>query len=137
MEKRNFSLPLSDSDRSYLKMHAVRQGKSPNAPDDVLVAIWNGVDPAPVAQASLDAATIAGFAGRPYAQVAQEVIGPFMGCMTRGRGVESWMELFLPLTVTMAPLGSPRSQARPSRSVSRWQLAQLAVPLPESLASKR
>ena len=60
MEKRNFSLPLSDSDRSYLKMHAVRQGKSPNAPDDVLVAIWNGVDPAPVAQASLDAATIEG-----------------------------------------------------------------------------
>ena len=65
------------------------------------------------------------------------VIGPFMGCMTRGRGVESWMELFLPLTVTMTPFGSPRSQARPSRSVSRWQLAQLAVPLPESLASKR
>ena len=58
MEKRSFSLPLSDSDRAYLKMHAVRQGKSPNSPDDVLVAIWNGVDPAPVAQASLDAATI-------------------------------------------------------------------------------
>ena len=58
MEKRSFSLPLSDSDRSYLKMHAVRQGKSPNSPDDVLLAIWNGVDPAPVAQASLDAATI-------------------------------------------------------------------------------
>ena len=58
MEKRSFSLPLSDSDRAYLKMHAVRQGKSPNSPDDVLLAIWNGVDPAPVAQASLDAATI-------------------------------------------------------------------------------
>ena len=58
MEKRSFSLPLSDSDRAYLKMHAVRQGKSPNSPDDVLVAIWNGVDPAPVAAASLDAATI-------------------------------------------------------------------------------
>ena len=58
MEKRSFSLPLSDSDRAYLKMHAVRQGKSPNSPDDVLLAIWNGVDPAPVAAASLDAATI-------------------------------------------------------------------------------
>ena len=58
MEKRSFSLPLSDSDRAYLKMHAVRQGKSPNSPDDVLVAIWSGVDPAPVAAASLDAATI-------------------------------------------------------------------------------
>lgn len=60
MEKRSFSLPLSDSDRAYLKMHAVRQGKSPNSPDDVLVAIWSGVDPAPVAAASLDAATIEG-----------------------------------------------------------------------------
>ena len=58
--KRTFTLPLSDSDRSYLKMHAVRQGKSPNASDDVLVAIWNGLDPAPVAAASLDAATIEG-----------------------------------------------------------------------------
>jgi MoxR-like ATPase len=59
MEKRTFSLPLSDSDRSYLKMHAVRQGKSPNAPDDVLLSIWNGVDPAPV-RAELDWATIDG-----------------------------------------------------------------------------
>jgi len=58
MSKRTFSLPLSDSDRSYLKMHAVRQGKSPNAPDDVLLSIWNGVDPAPVPAAALDAATI-------------------------------------------------------------------------------
>ena len=33
----------------------------------------------PQSYPSLDAATIAGFAGRPYAQVAQEVIGPFMG----------------------------------------------------------
>ncbi len=33
----------------------------------------------PESYPSLDAATIAGFAGRPYAQVAQEVIGPFMG----------------------------------------------------------
>jgi cobaltochelatase CobS len=59
MQKRTFSLPLSDSDRSYLKMHAVRQGKSPNAPDDVLISIWNGVDPAPV-RAELDWATIDG-----------------------------------------------------------------------------
>ena len=59
MQKRTFSLPLSDSDRSYLKMHAVRQGKSPNAPDDVLLSIWNGVDPAPV-RAELDWATIDG-----------------------------------------------------------------------------
>jgi MoxR-like ATPase len=59
MSKRTFSLPLSDSDRSYLKMHAVRQGKSPNAPDDVLLSIWNGVDPAPV-RAELDWATIDG-----------------------------------------------------------------------------
>lgn len=58
MEKRTFSLPLSDSDRSYLRMHAVRQGKSPNQPDDVLVAIWNGINPAPVAAATLDAETI-------------------------------------------------------------------------------
>ena len=57
-ERIAFSLPLSDSDRSYLKMHAVRQGKSPNAPDDVLLSIWNGVDPAPVPAAALDAATI-------------------------------------------------------------------------------
>ena len=60
MTKQTFSLPLSDSDRSYLKMNAVRQGKSPNAPDDVLLAVWNGVDPAPVTAASLDAATIEG-----------------------------------------------------------------------------
>lgn len=53
-----FKLPLSDSDRAALKMHAVRQGKSPNASDDVLLAIWNGVDPAPVA--GLDAAIIEG-----------------------------------------------------------------------------
>ena len=33
----------------------------------------------PESYPSLDAATIAGFAGRPYAQVAQQVIGPFMG----------------------------------------------------------
>ena len=33
----------------------------------------------PQSYPTLDAATIAGFAGRPYAQVAQEVIGPFMG----------------------------------------------------------
>ena len=33
----------------------------------------------PESYPTLDAATIAGFAGRPYAQVAQEVIGPFMG----------------------------------------------------------
>ena len=33
----------------------------------------------PQSYPSLDAATIAGFAGRPYAQVAQEVIGPFTG----------------------------------------------------------
>ena len=46
--KRTFALPLSDSDRSYLKMHAVRQGKSPNSPDDVLLAIWNGIDPQPL-----------------------------------------------------------------------------------------
>lgn len=46
---KTFSLPLSDSDRAHLKMHAVRQGKSPSAPDDVLLAIWNGIDPAPVA----------------------------------------------------------------------------------------
>jgi MoxR-like ATPase len=58
-ERTTFSLPLSDSDRSYLKMHAVRQGKSPNAPDDVLLSIWNGVDPAPV-RAELDWATIDG-----------------------------------------------------------------------------
>ena len=57
---RTFSLPLNDSDRSYLKMNAVRQGKSPNAADDVLVAIWSGLDPAPVAAASLDAETIEG-----------------------------------------------------------------------------
>ena len=55
--ERTFSLPLSDSDRAYLKMHSVRQGKSPNAPDDVLLAVWNGVDPAPV-RAELDWATI-------------------------------------------------------------------------------
>ena len=60
MEKRNFSLPLSDSDRSYLKMHAVRQGKSPNSSDDVLVAIWNGIDPQAAPAAKLDAATIEG-----------------------------------------------------------------------------
>jgi MoxR-like ATPase len=58
--ERTFSLPLSDSDRAYLKMHSVRQGKSPNAPDDVLLAVWNGVDPAPVPRAELDAATIDG-----------------------------------------------------------------------------
>ena len=46
--ERTFSLPLSDSDRAYLKMHSVRQGKSPNAPDDVLLAVWNADDPAPV-----------------------------------------------------------------------------------------
>jgi len=57
MSKRTFSLPLSDSDRAYLKMHSVRQGKSPNASDDVLLAVWNGVDPAPV-RAELDAETI-------------------------------------------------------------------------------
>jgi len=33
----------------------------------------------PQSYPTLDAATIAGFAGRPYAQVAQEVIGPFIG----------------------------------------------------------
>ena len=33
----------------------------------------------PESYPTLDAATIAGFAGRPYAQVAQQVIGPFMG----------------------------------------------------------
>ena len=33
----------------------------------------------PESYPSLDAATIAGFAGRPYAQVAQQVIGPFIG----------------------------------------------------------
>ncbi len=33
----------------------------------------------PQSYPSLDAATIAGFAGRPYAQVAKEVIGPFTG----------------------------------------------------------
>jgi cobaltochelatase CobS len=60
MEKRTFSLPLSDSDRSYLKMHAVRQGKSPNASDDVLLAIWNGIDPQAAPAAKLDAATIEG-----------------------------------------------------------------------------
>ena len=59
MSKRTFSLPLSDSDRAYLKMHSVRQGKSPNASDDVLLAVWNGVDPAPV-RAELDWATIDG-----------------------------------------------------------------------------
>jgi MoxR-like ATPase len=59
MSKRTFSLPLSDSDRSYLKMNSVRQGKSPNAPDDVLLAVWNGVDPAPV-RAELDWATVDG-----------------------------------------------------------------------------
>jgi cobaltochelatase CobS len=53
---RTFSLPLTDSDRAYLKMNAVRQGKSPNASDDVLLAIWKGVDPAPVS--GIDAATI-------------------------------------------------------------------------------
>lgn len=58
MEKRTFSLPLSDSDRSYLKMHAVRQGKSPNAPDDVLVAIWNGIDPQAAPAARLDNETV-------------------------------------------------------------------------------
>lgn len=60
MEKRTFSLPLSDSDRSYLKMHAVRQGKSPNSPDDVLVAIWKGIDPSQAPAAKLDAETIEG-----------------------------------------------------------------------------
>jgi MoxR-like ATPase len=54
----NFSLPLSDSDRAYLKMHSVRQGKSPNAPDDVLLAVWNGVDPAPVSRAELSAEVV-------------------------------------------------------------------------------
>ena len=58
-ERTTFSLPLSDSDRSYLKMNSVRQGKSPNAPDDVLLAVWNGVDPAPV-RAELDWATVDG-----------------------------------------------------------------------------
>ena len=58
IEKRTFTLPLSDSDRSYLKMHAVRQGKSPNSPDDVLVAIWTGINPAPVPAAKLDAEMI-------------------------------------------------------------------------------
>jgi MoxR-like ATPase len=58
-ERTTFSLPLSDFDRSYLKMHAVRQGKSPNASDEVLLAVWNGIDPAPV-RAELDAATIDG-----------------------------------------------------------------------------
>ena len=53
-----FKLPLSDSDRAALKMHAVRQGKSPNASDDVLLAIWSGVDPAPAA--GIDAETIEG-----------------------------------------------------------------------------
>jgi cobaltochelatase CobS len=57
MSNRTFSLPLSDADRAYLKMHSVRQGKSPNAADEVLLAVWNGVDPAPV-PAALDAATI-------------------------------------------------------------------------------
>jgi len=60
IEKRTFSLPLSDSDRSYLKMYSVRQGKSPNAPDDVLLAVWNGIDPQAVPAAKLDAATIEG-----------------------------------------------------------------------------
>ncbi len=46
---KTFTLPLSDSDRAHLKMHAVRQGKSPSATDDVLLAIWNGIDPTPVA----------------------------------------------------------------------------------------
>jgi cobaltochelatase CobS len=55
--KRTFAMPLSESDRAYLKMHAVRQGKSPLAADDVLVSIWAGVDPAPVS-ATLDAATL-------------------------------------------------------------------------------
>lgn len=57
-ERTTFSLPLSDEDRSRLKMHSVMQGKSPNASDEVLLAIWNGVDPAPVPAAALDAATI-------------------------------------------------------------------------------
>lgn len=58
MEKRTFTLPLSDSDRSYLKMHAVRQGKSPNSPDDVLLAIWNGIDPQAAPAARLDNETV-------------------------------------------------------------------------------
>lgn len=56
--KRTFALPLSDSDRSYLKMHAVRQGKSPNSPDDVLLAIWNGIDPQAAPAARLDTETV-------------------------------------------------------------------------------
>ena len=56
--KRTFTLPLSDSDRSYLKMHAVRQGKSPNSPDDVLLAIWNGIDPKAAPAARLDNETV-------------------------------------------------------------------------------
>lgn len=52
-----YKLPLTDSDRAALRVHAVRQGKSPAVSDDLLVAIWNGVSTAPVA-ATLDAAVL-------------------------------------------------------------------------------
>ena len=48
-ERIAFSLPLSDSDRSYLKMHAVRQGKSPNMSDEALLALYEGDAVFPVA----------------------------------------------------------------------------------------
>lgn len=51
-----FTLPLSDRDRAYLRMHAVRQGKSPASNDQTLLDIWNGKSSQPVA--ALDEETI-------------------------------------------------------------------------------
>ena len=87
MSKRTFSLPLSDSDRAYLKMHAVRQGKSPNSADDVLVAIWNGVDPAPAA--SLDAETIEGIRRDAVAAAVAAIEQNPAGAALQGHGSTS------------------------------------------------
>lgn len=53
---KEFTLPLNDRDRAYLRMHAVRQGKSPASNDQTLVDIWNGKSSQPVS--ALDEDTI-------------------------------------------------------------------------------
>jgi MoxR-like ATPase len=58
MSQRTFSLPLSDADRAYLKMHAVRQKQSPSQSDEALVALWNGKPSASIDSSALIAAAL-------------------------------------------------------------------------------
>ncbi len=78
MSKRNFSLPLSDADRSYLKMHAVRQGKSPNMSDEALLALYEGDAVSPVATPPVPAVDAAASLAAAVQAIAAQFAGSSM-----------------------------------------------------------